>query len=63
MEWLHLLHLLLQVGGQAERWILYHHIHLVERCIRSMKPAVTPGGATHPLAPHAGSPVPACLLL
>jgi hypothetical protein len=47
--------ILLQVGGQSERWILYHHIHLVERCIRSMKPAATPGAATHPLAPHAGT--------
>lgn len=44
-----------QLGGQAGRWILYHHAHLVERCFRTMK--ALPGGldaGSHPLTPHAG---------
>ncbi len=44
----------LQAGGQAARWILYHHTHLVERCIRTMKAAVPAGSPVHPLAQHAG---------
>ncbi|EFN51722.1 hypothetical protein CHLNCDRAFT_139890 [Chlorella variabilis] len=45
-----------QVGGRSERWILYHHAHLAERCIRSMKAAA--GAVTHPLAQHAEWAVP-----
>lgn len=50
----------LQAGGQAARWILYHHTHLVERCFRTMKAAVPPGSPLHPLTQHAGGQA-ACL--
>jgi len=43
-----------QAGGQAARWILYHHTHLVERCIRTMRTAVPAGSSVHPLAQHTG---------
>ncbi|KAL4423234.1 hypothetical protein ABPG77_000026 [Micractinium sp. CCAP 211/92] len=51
-----------QLGGQAGRWILYHHAHLVERCFRTMK--ALPGGldaGSHPLTPHAEWAVPQML--
>ena len=51
----------LQVGGQLERWQLYHSTHLVERCIRALKSP--PGATSHPMAPHAGTaPCPASAL-
>lgn len=51
-----------QAGGQAERWILYHQTHLVERCFRSMRSvaAAAPGGQ-HPLASQAEWAVPQML--
>ncbi|PRW59064.1 HASTY 1-like isoform X1 isoform B [Chlorella sorokiniana] len=50
-----------QAGGQATRWILYHHAHLVERCIRTMKASVPAGSLQHPLMQHAEWAVPQML--
>ena len=43
---------LMQVRGQEGRWLLYHHLHLLERCAKRMPPS-------QPLAPanSQGAPI------
>ena len=42
----------MQVRGQEGRWLLYHHLHLLERCAKRMPPS-------QPLAPanSQGAPI------